>query len=116
MNISMTARNFELSDALRDYVENRFSRLDRYYQRVSRVEVTLTEEKRQRRVEALAGVDGDIDIHAEAMADDFRTAINRVSDKLARQLKRRHDRRRDHQAPRLGQEIPTEEAFEGSES
>lgn len=116
MKISMTARNFELSDGLRDYVERRFSKLDRYYQRTSRVEVTLTEEKRQRRVEALAAVDGDVDIHAEAVAEEFRIAVKRVSDKLARQLKRRHDRRRDHQAPRLGQEIETEGALEGSES
>ncbi len=115
MKLSMTARHFELSDALRDYVESRFSRIDRYYQRASRVEITLTEEKRQKRVEALAAVDGDVQVYAEAVAEDFRTALNRVADKLTRQLKRRHDRRRDHQAPRLGQEIQPQEAVEGGE-
>lgn len=115
MKISMTARHFELSDALRQHVEGRLSRLDRYNQRTSRVEVTLTEEKREKRVEARAFVDGDYDIHAEAVADDFRTAVNKLSDKLARQLKRRRDRRVDHQAPRLNEEIPTGETTEESE-
>lgn len=116
MDISMTARHFELNDSLREHVQGRFSRLDRYNQRTSRVTVTLTEEKRQKRVEAIAAVDGDVDIHAEAVAEDFRTAVNRVSDKLVRQLKRRHERRRDHQAPRLNEEIQPQEAVEGSES
>jgi putative sigma-54 modulation protein len=116
MDISMTARHFELNDSLREHVQSRFSRLDRYNQRASRVEVTLTEEKRQKRVEARAAVDGDIDIHAEAVAEDFRSAVNRVSDKLVRQLKRRQERRRDHQAPRLNEEIQPQEVVEGSES
>lgn len=116
MRISMTARHFEFSDALRRHVESRLTGLDKYHQRTTRVEVTLTEEKREKRVEARAFVDGDHDIHAEATADDFRTAVNRVSEKLARQLKRRRDRRVDHQAPRLNEEITSEEVTEGSES
>jgi putative sigma-54 modulation protein len=116
MKISITARRFELSDSLRKHVESRFSGLERYNHRMSRLEVTLTEEKRQKRVEARAAVDGDVDIHAETTAADFRTAVNRVSGKLARQLKRRRDRRTDHQAPRLGEEIEPEAAFEGTES
>ncbi|UCC74460.1 MAG: ribosome-associated translation inhibitor RaiA [Gemmatimonadota bacterium] len=116
MKINLTARRFELSDALRRHVEEQLARLDRYHNRTSRVEITLTEEKREKRVEARAFVDGDYDIHAEASAEDFRTAVNRLSEKLARQLKRRRDRRVDHQAPRLNEEIPAQETTEGSES
>jgi len=115
MDITITARHFELNDALRKHVENRFTGLDRYNQRMSRVEVTLTEEKRERRVEARAAVDGDVDVHAEASAEDFRAAVNRVSEKLARQLKRRRDRRTDHQAPRLGEEIEATGSPEATE-
>ncbi len=115
MKISMTARHFELNETLRQYVESRLSGLERYNPRASRVEITLTEEKREKRAEARAAVDGDIDIHAEATAEDFRSAVNKLSDKLARQLKRRRDRRTDHQAPRLGEEIEPEEALEGGE-
>jgi ribosomal subunit interface protein len=116
MKISMTARHFELSDALRQHVESRLAGLDRYHLRTSRIEVKLTEEKREKRVEARAFVDGDYDIHAEAAAGDFRTAVNKLSEKLARQLKRRRDRRVDHKAPRLNEEITAEEDTEESES
>jgi putative sigma-54 modulation protein len=116
MNISMTARHFEMSDTLRQHVESRISKLDRFNQKLSRVGLTLTCENRDKRVEARAALDGDVDLYAEAVAEDFRTAVNKVSDKLARQLKRRHDRLRDHQAPRLNEEIQPEEAVEGSES
>lgn len=116
MKISITARHFELSQALRNHVEKRLTGLDRYHQRVTRIEITLTEEKREKRAETRAAVDGDVDIHAEATAPDFRTAVDRVSDKLTRQLKRRRNRRRDHQAPRLGEEIQPQEVTEGGGS
>ena len=118
MKISMTARHFELGDTLREHIERRLSRLERYNDRFSRIDVTLTEEKREKRVETRAFIDGDYDIFAEATADDFRTAVTRVSDKLARQLKRHQDRRRNHQGPRLNEEIQvtSEETLEGDES
>lgn len=109
VKILMTARHFDLSEPLKEYVERRLSRLQRYHTRLSRIEVTLTEEKIQKHVEARASIDGDVDLHAAAASDEFRTAVNRMTDKLARQLKRRHDRRREHQAPRLGRDIPAEE-------
>jgi len=116
MDISITARHFEISDALRQLVDTRLSRLDRFNPRLSTVEVTLTEEKREKRVEAHAGIDGDLDIHAEVVAEDFRAAVNKVSDKLARQLKRQHELRRDHKAPSLNDEILLQESVEGNDS
>jgi len=114
MNISITARHFEISDALRQLVETRLSRLDRFNSRLVSVEVTLTDEKREKRVEAHAGIDGDTDIHAQADAEDFKAAVSKVADKLARQLKRQHELRRDHKAPSLNEDIlPQEEAIEG---
>ena len=85
MKISVTARHFELTEALRDQVEQRLRRLERYHQRIS------------------------------PRASDFGTALGRVSDKLARQLKRRHDRHRDHQAPRLGRDIAPQGVTGGDE-
>lgn len=115
MKITITARHFDLSDPLRRHIESRLNGLDRYHQRTSAIQVTLTDENREKRVEARAALDGDVDIHAEATADDFRAAVNRVSQKLARQLKRRRDRRTDHQAPRLGEEIEPSETTEAGD-
>ena len=116
MDILVTARKFELNDSLREFVERRLSRLARYDGRVVRVEVTLTQEKNRRRVEALAVIEGDVDAHAETTANEFREALNKVSAKLTRQIKRRLDQRNDHQAPRLGRDIEPEQVVEESDA
>lgn len=109
MEIKVTARKFELNDSLKEFLEKKLARLSRFNGKISHVDVTLTQEKSGSHVEALAVVGGAQDIHAEATTDDFLTAVNRVSDKLTRQLKRQQDQRRDHQAPRLGRDIVPEE-------
>ena len=39
------------------------------------------------------------DVRAEAEGPDMRTAVDRLADKLARQLKRVRDRRKSHRGP-----------------
>lgn len=102
MQVIIAARHFELTDSLRAHVEEQFGELDRYEPRISRVEVTLLEEKNRRDVEALASVDRGEPLHAEATAGDFRTAIDQARDRLARQLKKQRARHRDHQGPANG--------------
>jgi ribosomal subunit interface protein len=48
MQVIISARHFDVSDALRGLVEERFSRLDRFEERIGRVEVTLLEGWRKR--------------------------------------------------------------------
>lgn len=102
MQIIIAARHFDVSDALRQHVEQEFGSLDKFHPRISRVEVTLLEEKNRRDVEVLASVDGGGTFHADAQAGDFRTAIDRARDRLARQLKKQRSRRKDHQKPERG--------------
>jgi len=66
---------------------------------MSRVEVTVTQVKRGFEVEAEASVDRASRVHARADADDMRTALDRVVERLGRQLKRRHGRHHEHRAP-----------------
>ncbi len=97
MQVIIAARQFELRDGLRELVEDRLERLERFEPRVTRAEVTLLEEKNHCEVEALLKVDRVAPIHARARARDFRTALDRLVDKLSRQLRRHRSRRRDHQ-------------------
>ena len=108
MDVLITARHFDIAPGLRDHVDRQLRRLVRYDGRLARVEVTLLEERREKRVEARASIDGDVDLYAVGSARDFRSAADRMVDRLARQVKRRHGRRIDHQAPRLGRDIPPE--------
>ena len=98
MQVIISARHFEVTDRLRQLVEERFSRLERFEPRVSRVEVALLDEKNRREVDAQVSVDGSAPLHAHAEAPDFRTAVDQAVDKLGRQLRKNRSRRRDHQA------------------
>lgn len=98
MQVIISARHFDVSDGLRQLVEERFSRLERFEERIGRVEVTLLEEKNRYEVEGDLSIDGRGSVHAHAEAPDFRTALDQVVAKLARQLKKGRSRYKDHNA------------------
>lgn len=96
MQIIISGRNVELNDTLRDLIEERLRRLDRFAGTVSRIEVTLSEEKKRCLVEANAVPRRGRAVHAGAEAVDFRTAVDRLYEKLSRQLKAKRERVREH--------------------
>ena len=109
MQVIISARHFDVSDGLRQLVEERFSRLDRFEERIGRVEVTLLEEKNRCEVEGDLTIDGRGSVHAHAEAGDFRSALDQVVAKLARQLKKNRSRYKDHNAANKDRLMPTEE-------
>ena len=98
MQIIISGRHVEVTESLREHMEERFNRLGRFDDDVSRVELTLSEEKKRRLVEANVIVRRGPSIHARAGTSDFRTAVDRVYEKLSRQLKSRRERIRDRKA------------------
>ncbi len=96
MEIIVSARHSNLTDDIRRHVEETMIRLARFEDRISRVTVTLSEEKNRCVAEANLTVRRSGDVHGEADGPDLRTAVDRLADKLARQLKRGRDRRRSH--------------------
>lgn len=109
MQIIISSRHAEISAALRRHVEDQFERLVRFDDRISRVDVTLTEEKNRCIAEANLSVDREVPVHGSAEAADFRSAVDRLLDKLSRQLKKRRSRRREHKAPGIEQALAAEE-------
>lgn len=99
MQVVISTRRADVSDRVRNLVEERFARLSRYESRISRVKVTLTNEKNRWEVETLASIDGTDPVHAHAESTDVRTAIDRTVDRMTRQLKRNRSRHKDHQGP-----------------
>ncbi|WP_419935449.1 ribosome hibernation-promoting factor, HPF/YfiA family [Candidatus Palauibacter sp.] len=100
MKTIITARNTDVSD-LRDVIEARFQRLERFEPRASRAEIVFTREKLSVRAAAVVSVDRARPVHGEAEGPDPRTALDRLTEKLGNQLRRNHDRYREHAAPPL---------------
>lgn len=107
MNVILSVRNSRIDDDIRELVQRRFDHLERYEPRASKAEVTLTETKKRVEVEALVSIDRADRVHARAEAEDARTAIDRLVEKLGVQLRRSRGRRRNHQAPSRGDLEPT---------
>ena len=95
MQLIVTGRHLEVTEALETYAATRLKRLERHFDKVSQVHVVLSIEKARHRAEATVHVTGR-EIFADAVADDMYPAIDALIDKLDRQIKRHKERRVDH--------------------
>lgn len=102
MDVVISTRHGDISDRQKAEVREQFERLGRYESRLSRVEVTLTDEGGRWEVEAHASVDRADAVHAHGEGGDPRSAVDTAADRLGRQLRRQRDRHIDHQAPGAG--------------
>ncbi len=94
MDIITTARHFELTPGLKEHTQKRLEKLERFLGGVEEVYVILTTEKHRRIAEVSLRARG-TEIVGRDESDDMVTSIDRVVDRIERQLKRLHARRRD---------------------
>ncbi|MCL7928003.1 MAG: ribosome-associated translation inhibitor RaiA [marine benthic group bacterium] len=99
MQIIISGRNVDVTDAIREHIDERFERLSKFEPRASRIEVILAEEKTRSIAEAVMSVDGSGPVVAKAEASEIRTAVDRLYDRLSRRARKERERRRNHKAP-----------------
>ena len=58
MQLNLTGRHVEVTDSLRDYVNNKFAKLERHSDHISNVHVILDVEKLNQKAEATIHVSG----------------------------------------------------------
>jgi ribosomal subunit interface protein len=101
MDVVVTGRHCELSDRFRTHVTEKLSRLEKHDHRIIRVQVEVEKERNPRqadraiRVELTAFSKGPV-IRAEAAAEDKMGALDLALDKMAAQMRRAADRRREN--------------------
>ncbi|MFC3835321.1 MULTISPECIES: ribosome hibernation-promoting factor, HPF/YfiA family [Deinococcus] len=106
----LSGRNVEVTDAMRDYVEDKLTRLDRYSDQITDARVTLTvrdvrDAARRNRVEVQLNVPHGI-IRAEEHHADMYAAIDKASDVLERQLRKFKTRYMKHRHDAVPQPEP----------
>jgi putative sigma-54 modulation protein len=108
MQVSITGRHVELTDPLKDYVNDKLQHLKHSFDHVVDVHVVLSVEKFRQRCEINMQASG-INIHARHETEDMYASIDGVVDKLNRQLKRYRSKLQRHQGQhgqqRKGREI-----------
>ncbi len=85
MKINLKGRNIEITHALRDYVEKRLGKLNRFIDVMDEVQVTLLVEKDRHRVEVTIPLNGLI-LRGEEETGDMYSSVDLVSEKLEKQI------------------------------
>jgi putative sigma-54 modulation protein len=95
MQINLTGHHIDITSAMRNYVHDKFDRLERHFTHVIDAHVILTVEKLRHKAEASMLVSGNR-LFADAVEDDMYAAIDGLVDKLDRQVVRHKEKLKDH--------------------
>ena len=85
MQLNISGHHVELTEALKDYVNDKFQRLERHFDQISNANVILQVEKLRQIAEATVNISGG-ELHAKAETEDMYAAIDALVDKLDRQI------------------------------
>ena len=87
MKVTVIARNIELTQALKDTVENKLSKFERYFESDVEAKASLSVQKNRQIVEVTIPINGAI-LRAEESTDDMYQSIDFVEEKLERQIRK----------------------------
>lgn len=108
MNIAITFRQMEATDAVKTYATDKVARLQKFLRQPMTCQVTLSCQKNDHHAEVELHCDG-VRFHAHEHSEDMYASIDRVVDKVERQVssakdaassrKKGADRAADHLPP-----------------
>ncbi len=105
MDMVVKGRNVEVPDHFREHVTEKLQKVERYDQKLIRVDVELSHERNRRQQEhcqrvEITCVSRGPAVRAEACAKDFYSALDQAMAKVESRLSRMADRRRVHRGRR----------------
>jgi len=95
MQLSVSGHHVDITNPLRDYVGNKFERIERHFDQVTDVHVILSVEKINQKAEATIHYNGS-KLYAEDIQEDMYAAIDRLTDKLDRQVRKQKEKLTQH--------------------
>lgn len=85
MQIQLTGRHVEITDAIRKFIDEKFNKLERHFDHIISAHVIITVEKNRHLAEATILVSSS-EIFAQSASENMYTAIDLLIDKLDRQI------------------------------
>ncbi len=85
MQINISGHHLEITDALREYVNDKFVRLERHFDHITSIQVIISPEPKTHKAESVVRIAGG-EVFATAEANDMYAAIDMLTDKLDRQI------------------------------
>ncbi len=95
MQINITGQNLKITESLKEYIEKKFEKLTRHFDHVINIHVVLAVEKLEHNAEASLQVSGN-KIFANASNEGMYAAIDKLVDKLDRQIVKHKEKLKDH--------------------
>ena len=95
MQVSLSGHHVEITDSLRNYVDEKVAKLERHFDHALNIHIVLTVEKLQQKAEANLHVSGG-NLHAEDVREDMYAAIDGLVDKLDRQGIKHKEKMKNH--------------------
>jgi putative sigma-54 modulation protein len=116
VELIITGKNMEISNGIREYVERKAGKLDRYLRNMEEAHLELTRSSAKsagdRHIAQLTVRAKGTILRAEESAGDVFTAFDAVLDKMYRQIVRYKTRRRERGRPPEDEPMPPIEEFE----
>lgn len=111
MRIQVTGKNTTITDELSNYVQDKIGKLERFFDGIQDAQVLFSEQRNVKACEVTLKASGRI-VRAEFKGQDFREAVDFVSEKLERQIRKFRDKLRER---RKDSAATKEEALEPSQ-
>jgi len=115
MQVAVTFRHMDASEAVRSYVEEKVARVKKYIEEPIDAQVALSVEKKIRHRAEVTIVAKGITIKGSEETNDMYAAVDAVVDKIERQLKRYKEKIKEHK-PAAGRERQVEKLVLAAES
>jgi putative sigma-54 modulation protein len=99
-DVSIVSHHVSISAAMKDYVEKKLGKIDKFFGDIQKIEVDLdvrevSAKSDRHQVKATIWASGAV-FRAEESAEDMYAAVDLLIDKLEKQLRRYNDKVRDH--------------------
>ena len=116
MQISITGRHMELTDALREHAQSRLEKLNSEFPRLQTAHVVLDVEKHRQLAELIVHAPNHVVVDAKDETSDMYASIDSAVDKATKQLRRIRDKMVDHKSQESLGEIEAEVEARQSEA
>ncbi len=95
MQVSVTGRHVEVTESMKQHVEDKISKIKRHFDHVTDIHVILTVEKLEQKAEATVQISG-AKLFADDVQEDMYAAIDNMVDKLDRQIIKHKEKTQSH--------------------
>lgn len=115
MQVSVTFKHLEPSDAVRSYAEEKVKKVNKYVDNAIEANVVLSVQKFRHIAEVNLMANG-VPVSGTEETEDMYSSIDKVMDKIEKQLRRHKDRIKKHQPRNNAASTALEETIYSSES